>query len=63
MSALYGWRGHSAFFNTKQYGFPEPVGENSNGEALYDREEVEKWDKERPLPPPNKETHPPLTGI
>lgn len=52
MATLYGWRGHSAYFNTKQYGFPEPVEETPEEGKLYSREEVEKWDRCRPVGPP-----------
>jgi len=49
LSHLLGWRGHSAFFNSKLFGFPEPVAKNSDGDNLYIYEDIVMWDRERPL--------------
>lgn len=59
MGVIYGWRGHSAFFNTQQYGFPQPV-ETKNGIDYYHKHEVDLWDKERPLKPDSPETSYPI---
>lgn len=51
MGSMFGWRGHSAYFNTQQYGFPEPKNLTADGDKLYDYNEVYSWDKDRPLKP------------
>ena len=51
MGKVFGWHGASAYFNAKQYGFPEPAFLSEKGEIYYSVEEIIKWDKERPLQP------------
>ena len=63
MSSIFGWRGHAAFFNSKQYGFPQPVSQNNSGDNLYSLEEVVQWDKERPLKPHEGTTLPGFKAI
>lgn len=55
MGLFFGWRGHSAYFNTQQYGFPEHKNVNEDGEKLYDYKEVYVWDRDRPLKPAETE--------
>lgn len=51
LAILLGWRGHSAYFNSKLFGFPEHVGVTPEGEKLYIYEDIIAWDRNRPVDP------------
>lgn len=46
-----GWRGHSAYFNSQLFGFPEALSKNDDGEHLYDYEALVEWERNRPIKP------------
>jgi hypothetical protein len=51
MGGMFGWRGHAAYFNSQQYGFPEYKELDESGRKLYDYNEIYYWDNNRPLKP------------